>query len=586
MVSSGLLDRSRDAISAVHSGVTDELTASSSTEFSHFSVSYRKYDPEPAQNYTVIAFACSPYNQREGEILIPSPLLEQNSSLFKFLSTKDNPSFSINQEAITLFISIFDKLSGLLQELESSNNQVIITGHSLGGSVASLFTLWLLENIPPSTTNNNQSNLPFCITFGSPLIGDHGFQQAISDRETWNHRFLHVVSDRDIVPRLFILPHNSFPNVNSNLQTSSYKPFGTFLMCSQSGCACFEDPEKILKLMAATESKIGGTRNSSERLHFVGVSEYGEVLEHLKGKIIYKEVPEFHGLSTSPRAEMVLQLEAIGLKKAEQQNSMYDELIVAMENRERANYFSHSTRISENTKKLNEMKTNMAYMEWYKKVSKAVGIGYYDTYKRRQTQRDMDVIKYKNVLTNYWEDTVREAERNPQQGVSLRTRWLFAGTNYRTMVEPLDIADYYRRPGKKDYQTQARKQHYIILQKWQEEVDKAAMDQNKTKTRNTAASLTEDSCFWAHVEDALILCKSLMNGEEARNGTEEPARKKLVEFEYYVMDLLKKFTVSPEIFLEKSSFMKWWKDYKLILDEEYSSPLTEFMKNDQYRQYA
>ena len=55
---------------------------------------------------------------------------------------------------------------------------------------------------------------------------------------------------------------------------------------------------------------------------------------------------------------------------------------------------------------------------------------------------------------NRWEDMVEHVERKPhQEGAALQTLWLCTGTNYRKMVEPLDIVPYHREGGR----------HYITL---------------------------------------------------------------------------------------------------------------------------
>lgn len=231
-------------------------------------------------------------------------------------------------------------------------------------------------------------------------------------------------------------------------------------------------------------------------------------------------------------------------------------------------------------KKLNDVKVNMAKLEWYKKDSKSEDKGYYDSYKNGGLKKDMHVVRFKKSLTNYWKKMVAEVERMPQkEEASFRTRWLYAGTNYRRMVEPLDIADYYKENGK-DYKANGRSQHYIKLEKWLEEAGKPLSSQVITRKQNVSASLTEDSCFWAHVEEALIQCKLLRNGQE-----EESTRKKLIEFEEYVMKQIKEYAVSPEIFLGGSSFMQWWKDYEQIVGTSYKSQLTDFMKSRLYQQY-
>ena len=242
------------------------------------------------------------------------------------------------------------------------------------------------------------------------------------------------------------------------------------------------------------------------------------------------------------------------------------------------------------TRGLNEIKVYMAYLEQYKKLSKDRGIGYYDRYKLENrigmTKTDMDLLKFKKSLTCYWEEMVDQAEKRPQTvGHSLRTRSLFGGTNYRRMIEPLDIAEYYNK-GLKDYINNGRSKQYIQLEQWLKETEKPSSIPNELKKQNVVSSLTEDSCFWAHVEEALISCK-LLSSEESSDEEKDSAKKELVEFEKYVFDLMKNYAVSSEIFLPGSSFMKWWGEYREITGASYSSSLTNLLKNDNnYKAYA
>ena len=232
--------------------------------------------------------------------------------------------------------------------------------------------------------------------------------------------------------------------------------------------------------------------------------------------------------------------------------------------------------------RLNQVKVHMANLEWYKKVAKDKKIGYYDSYKNVSHTSDLDVIKDMKTLTCYWEELVNEAEKRPQTvGASLRTRWLFGGTNYRRMIEPLVIADYYNK-GKKDYINQGRPKHCIKLEQWLNETKKPAGVPNDSMKQNVASILTEDSCFWAHVEEALISCKWL-TGAGSSEMEKQSSRDSLFEFENYVYGLIKNYAVSPEIFLQRSSFMQWWREYEKIMGTSYSSDLTKLMKD--YRNY-
>ena len=69
--------------------------------------------------------------------------------------------------------------------------------HSLGGVVATLATLWVLEN-------KLRQSSPFCITFGCPLVGDVGLVEAVG-HENWTRKFCHVVPKHDIVPHMLLV---------------------------------------------------------------------------------------------------------------------------------------------------------------------------------------------------------------------------------------------------------------------------------------------------------------------------------------------------------------------------------------------
>lgn len=234
----------------------------------------------------------------------------------------------------------------------------------------------------------------------------------------------------------------------------------------------------------------------------------------------------------------------------------------------------------DHTKHRNENKIYMAYIEWYMKVTME-DEGYYDSYKnsrdkcRHEKKSREAIVKHKKILNHYWKHVVTDIEKMPKREgeIIIRTRWL-NGANYRWMVEPLDIAEYYKK-GKRDYLTKGRSEHYRLLEQWQKVNDKSI-------ERKKACSLTMDSCFWAHVEEAILSCEILRDGHSSPED-KELSSGNLLTFEKYAMGLIVKYEVSCDIFLEGSSFMEWWKDYRRIKGTEYKSELTAFMKNEKLR---
>lgn len=144
-----------------------------------------------------------------------------------------------------------------------------------------------------------KTKFPICLTFGSPLLGDDGLQKAILARPSWASCFVHVVSTQDPVPGLFLSTHDTIDSESNS--ESKYKSFGLYLFCSESGVACFSDPEFVLELLGTF---------SSQNPPFI---EYGLVLEGLKGKAIVRGT-RLAGFDNNPlRTGITLQLQAIGI---------------------------------------------------------------------------------------------------------------------------------------------------------------------------------------------------------------------------------------------------------------------------------
>ena len=79
-------------------------------------------------------------------------------------------------------------------------------------------------------------------------------------------------------------------------------------------------------------------------------------------------------------------------------------------------------------------------------------------------------------------------------------------SHYRLLVEPLDIANFYRL-GKNEnygpYIKNGRPRRYKTLQKWLENAENTKKPQLQLFPTGTddPKLLTQDSCLWAYVED-------------------------------------------------------------------------------------
>lgn len=190
-------------------------------------------------------------------------------------------------------------------EIKKKQKPVVFTGHSIGGAIAALSSIWLLSYLqsissPPSV---------ICFTFGSPLIGNEALSRAIN-RQRWGGNFCHLVSKFDIIPRLLFAPlapitthlhtllkswhltmnspffirdlgtqlseHEkseffhfvlqfveiaSKPSGVNKTGGLSFVPFGNFVFCSSDGAVCIDDTTAIVKMLHLTFAS--GSPNSS-----------------------------------------------------------------------------------------------------------------------------------------------------------------------------------------------------------------------------------------------------------------------------------------------------------------------------------
>ncbi|KAF5793202.1 putative carboxylesterase [Helianthus annuus] len=471
----------------------------------------------------------------------------QSHEVVDFISTKVNPSFFINKAAVELFKHVKNNLKELKKE--DLKNPLVVTGWGLGGYLAIMTTLWL-----QSTMYEEETKRPICITFGTPLIGDEALRLAISESPQWESCFLNVVSMTDSIASF--VPSKG-----------KYEPFGSFLFCTElGGHATFKDHEAILAVLDA----LALPRDANLKNH-----NYEIDLSSIRKRVLRRGVFELGEYKLKPMTKGInMQFKEIGVL-----DKISNDMIVKMELKQEKMIKSKKNTY-EPTKKLNDIKISMTFIEWYIKTRQLKG-GYYDCYKKEPTRDEKEghqkIIKEHLNLNKFWEKFVMEKDQNPQkEGGKLRKRWLYSGNNYRRMIEPLDIAKHYAN-GKTDYLA-IRSNHYKLLETWSKEDKK---DVDPSAGRNKAPNLNEDSCFWAYVEEALISLNELkMSGA---NG--DDIAWKLKPFMDYVMRGVNDYSVSPDIFLEGSSLMKWWSEYEAYAQGLYTSEFAQYMNNGRYASY-
>ncbi|KNA15078.1 hypothetical protein SOVF_101500 [Spinacia oleracea] len=517
-----------------------------------------------------------------------------NLNLFPSLRTiGSNEAATVNQAFLQRFEAILTKTS-LKNEVEkaAAEKQIVFTGHSSGAATAIFATLWFLESrnhIPPR-----------CITFGSPLVGDKILTHAMN-REHWSQYFTHFIMRYDIVPRISLTslpsiegelqpilhyynPKSPFyasdsvgrteeaslfvlkvmrnislltsrlackfmgctnfllENVTNFIELSPYKPFGTYVFCTGNGkFVTVKNPDAILQILFYC-------------LQLGSESEWDEVAQRsLKEHLIYEyellksvEVPSVAYLEHL--VDLPLSTENMG----ESENFTISGALNDLGLSERAILCLRAAGELEKQKARNQIKINgnktkirdvLNMLERYQASCEVRKIGYYDAFKMQKHTEDFQNNIRRLELAGIWDEIIEMLKRNelPDEFEGQK-EWIEIGTRYRRLVEPLDIANYYRHLKNEDtgsYMGKGRPSRYIYIQKWREHVEKME------------AEPVPESCFWAEVEELCIsTCNTQFSGD---------VRERVYRLEINVSLWARNELLGKDVFLNESSFVQWWK---------------------------
>jgi len=209
-----------------------------------------------------------------------------------------------------------------------------------------------------------------------------------------------------------------------------------------------------------------------------------------------------------------------------------------------------------------------AQIEWYKALCDD-DTGYYDAFRQRKaSKRDSKVNINRIKLGQFWDEVVEMLENNQlPQDFPKRAKWVNAANFYKLLVEPLDIAEYYRTQTQKSrghYMSHGRPRRYEVFDRWWRELHKS--DTGRGQTRSRFAGQTQDSCFWAKVEEA----SEWIEAAKTENDQAKLARiwENLNEFECETRQLIELKEVSKDVVAPRSSYSLWtkeWKDLKMKL---------------------
>ncbi|XP_058180502.1 protein EDS1L-like [Rhododendron vialii] len=524
--------------------------------------------------------------------------MKADLNLFPSLRSISNDEVAAVNEAFFRRFEFILKTTSFENEVNKAvaeKKQIVFAGHSSGGPTAILATFWFLEEY---VRKSSSPMTPLCVTFGSPLVGDRIIPHAVR-RENWDTYFIHFVMRYDIVPRLMLAPLSSiggklqpvlhffnprssyFGNdsvamakeasdfftevmrnvwsvasniacslmgsTNSLLETltscielSPYRPFGTYIFCTGNGkLVVAKNSDAVLQILFYScqlqcEAEITEVAGKSLKEHLGYENELQGSLEMQNVAYVddhFKELPlssnasvegeignlntALNDLGVSTRGRLCLRA-AGELQKQKQGN--HDKI-----NRNKT-----------------EIEKRLRSIRKYQSEREVRKVGYYDSFKLQNDVEDFLANVNRQELTGMWDEIIEMLKKYELPGeFEGREDWIKLGTEYRRLVEPLDIANYYRHLKNDDtgpYKTMGRPKRYRFTQRWREHAER------------TGKGSCSESCFWAAVEEL-----------RSSNKKFEEMKEEIVQLETDLFKWLKHGEIGKDVILDESTFSKWWK---------------------------
>ncbi|KAJ0965529.1 hypothetical protein J5N97_026667 [Dioscorea zingiberensis] len=523
-----------------------------------------------------------------------------DSSLFPSLKNlvRDAPA-AVNMAFLRSFQMLLktSRLEVEISKAAAEKKRIVFTGHSSGGAIAVLATVWLLEK--HLRTDYKNHTVPLCVTFGSPLIGDNLFCQALQ-REDWSCCFLHFVMTMDIIPQSplaplaslkeelqsilqFISPKslclssNSFGisqllskfyytvlrnaltisnhqsclsmgcatsllgTLSGFIKLSPYKPFGTFVFCCSNGrLVSVKNSDAILQMLFYCLREASGQEMADDPCR--NFKEHLQYESKLKSCLEMQNVIHGDYLQTND-----LFLSEMNMDEMPLVETLLDDLDMGKEawlhlhaaGDWEMQRFRNQKRIDANYNKIQEA---LNVLDQYRATCELRGLCYYDAFKLQRDAEDFNANVKRLELAGLWDEIIEMLVRfELPDRFEGRTEWVKLGTRYCLLVEPLDIANYYRHSKNEDtgpYMVKGRPRRYRFTQRWNEHAQQMPK----------GSSL--ESCFWAMVEEI----SADMNNKKPFIEVKE----RVLELEKNVSVWLASRKLRNDVLLGGSTFVKWW----------------------------
>ncbi|KAM3703785.1 hypothetical protein ACJW31_04G124000 [Castanea mollissima] len=505
----------------------------------------------------------------------------------------------VNKAFLQVFVDKISRNQDFINEVEKAKNkkkQIVFTGHSTGGSVATLATIWFLEKYWRSDAS---AASPLCLTFGCPLTGNRIFSHALR-REKWAPYFIHFVMRYDIVPRILLAPISSIEqefqpilqflnpkstrastntplealnfytnvmknassvashaacslmgNTNLLLETttnftalSPYKPFGTFVFCTGNRkLVILSNPDAVLQLLFYSsqldnEAECLDVAQRSLQQHFGYENELKDCFNKLDAVLLESlEKLPLSADSTTTSSDITTinaALKDLGL-------STRARLCLCAAGELEKRKIGNKNNID-----LKKVDIAMKFLqEDYKLSCEHQGRGCYDSFKIQESPKELDFeANVKRLeLAGIWDEIIEKLKwYDLPDEFEGEKEWIDLGTEYRRLVEPLDIANFYRHSKNDDtgpYMEKGRPKRYKFTQRWLEHAQRKP------------AGFFGESCFWADVEELRIKTSD-------KEGF-APFKDKVLKLEKQAKEWINDKVLGKDVLMENSTFVVWWK---------------------------
>ncbi|RLM93221.1 protein EDS1L-like [Panicum miliaceum] len=437
----------------------------------------------------------------------------------------------------------------------AEEKRIVFTGHSSGGSITTLVAICFLEKCTRQGSVNQAH--PFRVTFGAPLIGDNIFNHAVR-REGWSQCILHFLLPLDIVPRILLTSFASFrEEIQAVLdwlspQTPNNSPAGRSLVIPEYYETLLRSTLSIASYEACSfmgcTSSILGTLTSFIDLspyrpcgtyHFFTILFYRLQLDpqqqlldaaarsssaHWQYEPIKQCMPDivcvdYLGAISSTAPGTQTDRAAIGIIELSKEAILHLSAAVQWEKQRQKN----QTKIDKSCQKIQEA---LRSLNDYKRTCELRGVSYYDSFKLQREVHDFNANVRRLEPAGLWDEIIEMLQRRElPDGFEAREEWVRLGTLFRRLVQPLDIANYYRHSKNEDtgsYLSKGRPRQYNL-----------------------------ESCFWAVVEE--------LQAEMVDGRAFEDPRDWVVKLESDAQGWYSSGSLGKNVFLGSSSFVAWWR---------------------------